>query len=111
MAPATNVKIAAARADAVEERKTGESTPTMSALSSGSGVAARLAPAKPKTRGFLHIVRHGGGPNAIYIVTYHPLDREGTPPALCARPPSKPAPAEGAPGLIALLGRIGVGLR
>ncbi len=33
----------------------------MSALPSGSGVAARLAPAKPKTRGFLHIVRHGGG--------------------------------------------------
>ena len=51
----------------------------MSALSSGSGVAARLAPAKPKTHGFLHIVRHGAGPHAIYIVTYHRLDHDGTP--------------------------------
>jgi hypothetical protein len=49
----------------------------MSALPSGSGVAARLAPAKPKTRGFLHIVRHGAGPNAIYVVTYHRLDHVG----------------------------------
>src|SRR5258706_11407287 len=48
----------------------------MSALS-GSGVAARLAPVKPKTRGFLHIVRHGGGPHTIYIVTYHRLDHDG----------------------------------
>ncbi len=52
----------------------------MSALPSGSGVAARLAPAKPKTRGFLHIVRHGGGPSAIYILKYHRLDRDGAPP-------------------------------
>jgi hypothetical protein len=72
----------------------------MSALSSGSGVAARLGPAKPKTRGFLHIVRHGGGPNAIYVVTYHRLDRVGTLP--------KPALAEGAQVLIELLERIGV---
>src|SRR5256884_9449682 len=72
----------------------------MSALSSGSGVAARLAPAKPKTRGFLHIVRHGAGPNAIYVVTYHRLDRVGTLP--------KPALAEGAQALIELLERIGV---
>ncbi len=72
----------------------------MSALSSGSGVVARLAPAKPKTRGFLHIVRHGAGPNAIYVVTYHRLDRVGTLP--------KPALAEGAQALIELLERIGV---
>jgi hypothetical protein len=72
----------------------------MSALSSGSGVAARLAPAKPKTHGFLHIVRHGAGPHAIYIVTYHRLDRDGVPP--------KPVPAEGAQALIELLERIGV---
>ena len=72
----------------------------MSALSSGSGVAARLAPAKPKTHGFLHIVRHGAGPHAIYIVTYHRLDHDGTPP--------KPVPAEGAQALIELLERIGV---
>src|SRR2546421_1706381 len=49
----------------------------MSALPSGSGVAARLAPTKPKTRGFLHIVRHGAGPHAIYVVTYHRLGHDG----------------------------------
>jgi hypothetical protein len=72
----------------------------MSSLSSGSGVAARLAPAKPKTRGFLHIVRHGGGPKAIYIVTYQRLDHDGA--------PAKPVLAEGAQALIELLERIGV---
>jgi hypothetical protein len=72
----------------------------MSALSSGSGLAARLAPEKPKAHGFLHIVRHGGGPSAIYVVTYHRLDMIG------ARP--KPALAEGAHALIELLERIGV---
>jgi hypothetical protein len=72
----------------------------MSALPSGSGVAAKLAPAKPGTRGFLHIVRHGGGPSAIYVVTYHRLDRDGVRP--------KPALAEGAHALIQLLERIGV---
>ena len=75
----------------------------MSALPSGTGVAARLAPAKPKTNGFLHIVRHGGGPSAIYIVTYHRLDREGV--------HSKPVLAEGAQALIELLERIGVDFR
>jgi hypothetical protein len=91
----------------------------MSALPSGSGVAARLAPAKPKTRGFLHIVRHGAGPSAIYIVTYHRLDRgldrEG-PPASPAETLGvkragahlKPVLAEGAQALIELLERIGV---
>jgi hypothetical protein len=72
----------------------------MSALSSGSGLAARLAPEKPKAHGFLHIVRHGGGPSAIYVVTYHRLDM------ISARP--KPALAEGAHALIELLERIGV---
>jgi hypothetical protein len=72
----------------------------MSALSSGSGLAARLAPEKPKTRGFLHIVRHGAGPLAIYVVTYHRLDSVGSQP--------KPALAEGAQHLIELLERIGV---
>ena len=67
---------------------------------SGSGLAARLAPQKPKTRGFLHIVRHGGGPSAIYVVTYHWLDSVGAQP--------KPALAEGAQSLIELLERIGV---
>jgi hypothetical protein len=72
----------------------------MSALPSGTGVAARLAPVKPSTRGFLHIVRHGAGPNAIYILTYHRVDREGAAP--------KPALAEGAQALIEVLERIGV---
>jgi hypothetical protein len=79
----------------------------MSALPSGSGVAARLAPAKspvkPKTRGFLHIVRHGGGPSAIYIVKYHHLGQEGAVP--------KPVLAEDANALIELLERIGVDFR
>ena len=84
----------------------------MSALPSGSGAAARLAPQKPNTHGFLHIVRHGAGPRAIYVVTYHRLDRglnrEGAPdlPGMNARP--KPALAEGAQQLIELLERIGV---
>jgi hypothetical protein len=79
----------------------------MSALSSASGLAARLAPEKPKARGFLHIVRHGGGPSAIYVVTYHRLasglDRVGA--------NRKPALAEGAQALIELLERIGVDFR
>ncbi len=80
----------------------------MSALSSGTGTVARLAPEKPKTNGFLHIVRHGGGPNAIYIVTYHRLDREGPSPAVGTGAHPKPALAEGAQELIELLERIGV---
>jgi hypothetical protein len=76
----------------------------MSSLHSGSGVAVRLAPAKPKTHGFLHIVRHGGGPSALYIVTYRRVDVEATRDA--ARP--KPVLAEGAQQLIELLERIGV---
>ncbi|MGB7284359.1 MAG: hypothetical protein WBE13_18990 [Candidatus Acidiferrum sp.] len=79
----------------------------MSALSSDSGLAARLAPEKPKTRGFLHIVRHGAGPSAIYVVTYHRLESalEG----LASQP--KPALAEGAQALIELFERIGVDFR
>lgn len=75
----------------------------MSMLSSGSGLAARLAPEKPQTRGFLHIVRHGAGPGAIYVVTYQRLESAGGQP--------KPALAEGAQQLIELLERIGVDFR
>jgi hypothetical protein len=92
----------------------------MSVHSSGSGLAARLAPEKPKARGFLQIVRHGGGPSAIYVVTYQRLDCGlGETPlrgldgefgsaldSAGARP--KPALAEGAHALIELLERIGV---
>jgi hypothetical protein len=75
----------------------------MSALPSGSALAARLAPSKPKTHGFLHIARHGSGPGSVYIITYHRLDHEGAPP--------KPVLAEGAQALIELLERIGVDFR
>jgi hypothetical protein len=72
----------------------------MSASPSGSGLAAKLAPAKPATRGFLHIVRHGAGPGSVYVLTYHRLDREAVRP--------KPVLAEGAQALIELLEKIGV---
>jgi hypothetical protein len=75
----------------------------MSAFPSGSGVAARLAPEKPKTQGYLHIERHGGGPSALYIVKYHRLESAG--------PSPKPVLAEGAQALIDLLERIGVDFR
>jgi hypothetical protein len=80
----------------------------MSALSSGAGLAARLAPENPKARGFLHIVRHGGGPSAIYVVTYHRLDSrlDSGLDRIGAHP--KPSLAEGAHALIELLERIGV---
>ena len=83
----------------------------MSVLSFGSGLAARLAPEKPTTRGFLHIVRHGGGPSAIYVVTYHRLENrlESALPHEHTHP--KPALAEGAQALIELLERIGVDFR
>jgi hypothetical protein len=75
----------------------------MSALSSASGLAPQPAPAPQKTRGFLHIERHGNGPNAVYVITYHRLE------AQTSRP--KPALAEGAHSLIELLERIGVDFR
>src|SRR6266568_2821915 len=114
MAPATNAKTAAARAAAVEAQRRGQSKNTMSALPSGSGVAARLAPAKAKTRGFLHIVRYGAGPSAIYVVTYHRLDHESHSASLGASGASvrpKPMLAEGAQALIELLEQIGVDFR
>jgi hypothetical protein len=70
----------------------------MSAHPSGSGVAARRA--QPKTRGFLHIDRHGAGPQAIYILTYHRVNHGGIRP--------KPIEAVGAQALIELLEQIGV---
>jgi hypothetical protein len=85
----------------------------MSVLSSGSGWAARRIPEKPTTRGFLHIVRHGGGPSAIYVITYHRLDQHLGSGLEGAGAHPKPALAEGAQALIELLERIGVnfGLR
>jgi len=76
----------------------------MNALSSASAVASQLAPAPQKTRGFLHIQRHGSGPNALYVVTYHRIEMQGA-------PSPKPALAESAHSLIELLERIGVDFR
>jgi hypothetical protein len=59
--------------------------------------------AAPQTRGFLHIVRYGNGPRAVYVLTYHRLDRVGVRP--------KPLLAEGAQPLLDLLDRIGVDFR
>jgi hypothetical protein len=76
----------------------------MSASQPGAAMAARLAPLKAKTRGFLRIARHGAGPGAIYVVTYHRLDQaEGSRP--------RPVAAEDAQTLIELLERIGVDFR
>jgi len=77
----------------------------MSATRTGSAIAANLSPPQPKTRGFLRIVRHGGGPAALYVVTYHRLDDH----AGDTHP--RPALAEGAQSLIELLERIGVDFR
>ncbi len=57
----------------------------------------------PQTRAFLHIVRHGAGPRAVYVLTYHRLDGVGAKP--------KPLLAEGAQQLLDLLDRIGVDFR
>jgi len=54
-------------------------------------------------RVFWRIVRHGAGPSAIYIITYHKLEAQGALP--------KPAMAEGAQALIDLLEKIGVDFR
>jgi hypothetical protein len=75
----------------------------MSALPNGPALAAKLTSKQPKARGFLHIVRHGAGLNAFYIVTYHRLDRSG------ARP--KAMLAEGAQALIDMLEKVGVDFR
>jgi len=81
----------------------------MSALPSGPVISA--APTqedlqqKHKAKGFLRIARHGVGPSAIYVVTYHRLDH---------RPlgaPSRPVLADSAQALIDLLEKIGVDFR
>jgi hypothetical protein len=57
----------------------------------------------PQTRAFLRIVRHGSGPGAVYVLTYHRLDGSNT--------ASRPLLAEGAQPLLDLLDRIGVDFR
>ena len=75
----------------------------MSAHGTRIALAANPLPVTQKTRGFLRIVRHGAGPGAIYIVTYHKLNAQGALP--------RPALAEGAEALIDLLEKIGVDFR
>ena len=75
----------------------------MKPSSSRSALAPKPALPKPKAQGFLHIARHGGGSGAMYVITYHRLDRAGA--------PAKPVLAEGAQALIDLLERIGVDFR
>lgn len=77
----------------------------MSAPQPGAATAPLNTPLQPRTRGFLHIARHGGGPHAVYVVTYHRLERS----THIAHP--RPVPAEGAQQLIELLERIGVDFR
>ena len=70
----------------------------------GSAPASTLSPPKPKTHGFLRIARHGVGPGAMYVITYHRLQQtEG--------PHPRPVAAETAQDLIELLERIGVDFR
>ena len=85
----------------------------MSALTSRPAMGAGLAQEKQKTRGFLHIVRHGAGAGTMYVVTYHRLDkgpdkgldREAAPPL------PHPMLAESAQSLIEMLERLGVDFR
>ena len=79
----------------------------MSASPHRSNLTAELPYQKPRTRGFLRIVRHGSGGGTIYVVTYHSLDRN--PHALGHLP--SPMLAEGATPLIDLLERLGVDFR
>ena len=75
----------------------------MSSHAARTALAANPLPVTQKTKGFLRIVRHGAGPSAIYIITYHKLEMNGALP--------KPAMAEGAEALIDLLEKIGVDFR
>ena len=72
----------------------------MSATPTRATLANQAAMNRAAARSFLRIVRHGGGPSAIYVVTYHRLDRDGV--------QARPVLAEGAQELIELLERIGV---
>lgn len=76
----------------------------MSASPSVPSVAA-LAPPKPRTRGFLHIARHGAGSGTMYVVTYRRLNSEASDPL------PRPVLAEGAQSLIELLERVGIDFR
>ena len=79
----------------------------MSSTPTSPAADAELVQDKRKTRGFLHIIRHGVGPFAMYVVTYHQLDRLTN--HTVAH--SDPMVAEGAQPLIELLEELGVDFR
>jgi hypothetical protein len=60
-------------------------------------------PPPQQARAFLRIVRHGAGPGAVYVLTYHRLDG--------VHAASKPLLAEGAQPLLDLLDQMGVDFR
>jgi hypothetical protein len=66
--------------------------------------ALTQTPPPQPARAFLRIVRHGAGPGAVYVLTYHRLDG----PHASA---SKPLLAEGAQPLLDLLDQLGVDFR
>ena len=72
-----------------------------------SASAPRIAPTQneppQQARAFLRIVRHGTGPGAVYVLTYHRLDGSNA--------ASKPLLAEGAQPLLDLLDQLGVDFR
>jgi len=79
----------------------------MSAALHRSKAFSELPLEKPRTRGFLHIVRHGSGGGTMYVVTYHSLDRNS--PTLSQL--AFPMLAEGATTLIDMLEGLGVDFR
>jgi hypothetical protein len=81
----------------------------MRALTSRPPVSAGPVQENPKTRGFLHIVRHGAGPGTMYVVTYHQLDRGMEREAKPFH--ARPMLAESAQSLIDMLERLGVDFR
>jgi hypothetical protein len=83
----------------------------MSAPQPGATTAAQQTPLQPKTRGFLHIARHGGGPGAVYVLTYHRLERGRGQKRASDRAHPRPVLAESPQQLIDLLERIGVDFR
>ncbi|HUL15245.1 MAG TPA: hypothetical protein VLV88_04555 [Terriglobales bacterium] len=75
----------------------------MSTHAARTALENNATPAPAKSRGFLHIVRHGAGPSALYVLTYRRADARNAVP--------RPALAEGAQALIDLLDKIGVDFR
>jgi len=74
--------------------------------STGSAPAVSTLPQRSRTHGFLRIARHGVGPGAMYVITYHRLEQTDG-----VRSQPRPVAAESAQALIELLERIGIDFR